>query len=157
MISFTDSVCVAGAFLQHGVWPGARRRPLRDAGGLLGGLQGLLWHFLLLPDDGHLPHRREVQPGLQGAHPQRVSFPHVLLSSPPLSLPLFCFCVCRWIINVVTHHRVKNAPWTQHRLVSTMQDFAVSTRTQHNNDMNNKTKDKTFCHISSTQMKYRYI
>lgn len=49
-------VCVSGAFLQHGVRPGTRRGPLRDARGLLGGLQSLLWHFLFLPDDGDLPH-----------------------------------------------------------------------------------------------------
>ena len=65
-------VCVSGAFLQHGVWPGARRGPLWDAGWLLGGLQSLLRHFLFLPDDGDLPHRREVQSGLQSAHTQRV-------------------------------------------------------------------------------------
>lgn len=69
-------VCVSGAFLQHGVWPGTWRGPLWDACGLLSGLQSLLWHFLFLPDDGDLPHRREVQSGLQGAHTQRVSLPH---------------------------------------------------------------------------------
>lgn len=74
----------SGAFLQRGVWPGARRGPLWDAGGLLCGLSSLLRHFLFLPDDGDVPHWREVQSGLQSTHTQRVSvkcytwafFPH---------------------------------------------------------------------------------
>lgn len=76
-----SAVCVSGAFFQHGVRPGTRRRPLRDARGLLGGLQSLLWHFLFLPDDGDLPHRCEVQSGLQGADTQRVSLRVASISS----------------------------------------------------------------------------
>lgn len=67
------TIVFAGAFLQRGVRPGARRRPLRNAGGLLCSLQSLLRHLLFLPDDGDLPHRCQVQSGLQGAHTQRVS------------------------------------------------------------------------------------
>lgn len=89
-------VCVAGAFLQHGVWPGPRWRSLWDACRLLSSLQSLFWYFLFLPDDGALPHRREVQSGLQGTHTQRVSRP----PHPITSVSSVTNC-CLWSIGLL--------------------------------------------------------